>query len=645
MVDPSYSSQLITDFGGAWLSIDEPDVPINKGLLSEDVEFSPGQVRTRLGFGIAYDANEPISAIFNWISSLGNLLLWYRTSDNAVRYIDITSPTAATIIPGDLLGASAYFTDAGARTYVAFFSATGQGASSAQVISFQSAAFVADKCFQPPLTYGPGTTTEPGSGTISAGTHWLGYRIEYRSGFLTRPSPDSGNGVPGPATFEPVQFDATGGLNMSWALTTTWPVGAINVYMIMTPVANPAQFFLVPGAVQPVVGGVSSTVTFNVDIDDATLFATGTDQTNSIFFLTQTVLGVPPFFPSSVFSHGNRMCYVTTVSDNIGNQAGAIYVSNRSAFQEIAPDLSLVQLPGFKNITTAISLDNVMYIFGPNWTYRTIDNGSDPVTWPTPGLVDGRRGTQAVRGAVVSPAGTYGWVAVPGDGLYFFQGVYPSLPISYYQQPDWDRINWDAPAAFDIKDNPKIKSVYVMAALDGSLTPTHLLKWDYTNGFSETQVQYSLDIIQNYDIGAMEVVQNGLSGMPIGVPQTPELWLGPTENAPILRRKSAQDDEPYLDNGFPIFSNYETALFPKQGTPGEVYQHHGADLRVKGNGQLQVTAYTLDHVESFDLLNIDLENRPGIIEHRGYDLISEGVSLLFTQGQNLIVDGGFEDAV
>ncbi len=642
MVDPTYQQQLVTDFGGSWLSVDAPDVPSGKGFVSENIEYAPGKAQTRLGFGVAYNTNLAMSAMFNWVSSLGDLLVYYATADNSVRLFDIASPTPQTVIPGDLVGAAAIFTDAGARLYCAFFTSMGIGASGCKVISYQSAAFVSDPAFQPPLTYTPSAPTEPGPGTITGGTHYVAYRVEYRSGFITRPSPDSGNGVPGPATFEPVEFVASGGANAAWTLNTTWPDGAINVYMLMTTVVNPAQFFLIPGAVEPVVGGVASSITFTIDISDDLLFASGTDQTDSIFFLTNTVLGVPPFFPSQVFTHGNRMCYVTTVSDSNDNQSGAIYVSNRSAYQEISPDLSLIQLPGFKNIICAISLDNVMYIFGPQWTYRTIDNGADPVTWPTPGLVDGRRGTQAVRGAVVSPAGTYAWVAVPGDGLYFFQGVYPSLPISYYQSPDWERINWDAQGSLDIKDNPAKKSVYVLAALDEAETPSHLLKWDYTNGFGPEQVQYSIDSIQNYDLGCIEVVENQLADMPLGVPHTPEFWLGPSSPAPILRNKSPLDDDPYIDNGFPIFANYETSLFPKQGTPGEIYQHHGANIRAKGEGDLFVTAYTLDHAQSFPLLKIVLALLPGKILWRAYDLISEGVSLLFTQGENLISDGGFE---
>lgn len=611
-------------------------------MVSDNVEFLPGQVRTRLGFGVAFDADINMSALYNWISSLGNLLLWYQRSDNSVQLIDISTPVTTQVIPGDLLGVSAYFSEAGARLFCTFYALDSTGASGARVISFVDPSFVQDLAFLPPITYVPSDPSEPGSGSVTAGLHYFGYRIEYRSGFITRPSPDTGNGVPGPATFDPLGFTTAGGANLSWTLNTAWPAGAINVYAIMTPVANPAQFFFVPGAVEPVVGGTTMSITFDIDISDDLLFSTGVDVTNSIFFLTNTVTNVPPFFPSTVFTHGNRMCYVTTVSDSNGNQTGAIYASNRGAYQEIAPDLSLIQLPGFKNIIAAISLDNVMYIFGPQWTYRTIDNGSDPDTWPTPGLVDARRGTLSVKGAVVSPAGTYAWVGVPGDGLYFFQGVFPSLPVSYYQSDVWSRINWDVPQTFDIKDDPQVKNVYVMVALDGATTPSHLLRWDYTNGFSPEAVNFSMDFIQNYNIGCMEVVRNTLTGMPDGVPQKKELWVGPSDAAPILRRKSVEDDDPYLDNDFPIFANWESSLFPRQGTRGEVYQHAGGEYRIKGDGKTDITIYTLDHSQSFECLQVDLEEAPGKIIHRSFSLISEGVSHLITQGKNLIENSSFE---
>ncbi len=608
------------------------------------MEYKPGSVSSRLGFSIAYAANLPISALYNWISSLGNNLVFYTTSDNSVHLVDITTPSDVVVIPGDLLGAAAIFSPAGARLYAAFFSSTGTGASGARVITFQNSAYVNDLCFLPPITYVPPAPTEPGVGTITAGLHYLAYRIEYRSGFITRPSPDSGNGTPGPSTFQPISFTAAGSKNLSWTLTTTWPPGAVNVYMIMTPVANPAQYFLVPGAVQPVVGGVSSAITFTIDISDDILFAQAVDSTNSIFLLTNSTVGVPPFFPVAVVAHGSRMTYITVVNDSVGNPSGAIYVSGRSAFQEITPDLSLIQLPGFNQITTAISLDGVYYMFGPQSTYRTIDNGSDPVTWPAPALVDGRRGTLAVKGALVAPSGTYAWVASQ-DGLYFFQGVFSPLPISYYQTPDWNRINWDAAQVVDIKDDPTVKKIYVIAPLDDAVTPSHILTWDYTQGFSPEQSAYSLDTIRNYNLGAIEVVKNTLSGMPIGVPQRKELWVAPSDATAILRRNSINDTHPWRDNNQPVASQWESSLFPHLGSGGgEVYQHHGADIRIKGNGPVSVVAYELDHSQQYDLLDIQCVAQPGEIIHRGLDFVSEGCSYRFAQSTsdlNLIADPDF----
>ncbi len=649
MVDPTYRSVFNATFGGAWLLPDAASVTLAHGFLSENVVFVPGQVGTRLGFSLAYDAGESMTAMFNWISSLGNLLLWYRSTDNSVQMIDIESPAATTIIAGDLLGYGAIFSDAGARAYVAFFGAVSgaqAGASGARVISYQTGGFVSDYCFQPPITYVPSSPTEPTTGTITAGAHNMGYRIEYRSGFFTRPSPDSGIGTPNSSTFTPVVFTASGGANAAWTLNTAWPVGAVAVHLMMTPVSSPAQYIMIPGASADIVGGTTQSVTITFDISDDLLFANGTDATQSLFFMTNTVANVPQIYPSAVISHGNRMTYITTVTDNVGNESGAVYVSAQNAYQEITPDTSLIQLPGLKDLITAISLDGTYYMFGPQWCYRTIDNGSEPSTWGAPLLVDGRHGTLSKRGAVVSPSGTYAWVASQ-DGLYFFQGAFGSLPISYYDQPDWDRINWDVAECLDITDDPSVKKVYVLAALDSATSPSHLLTWDYTNGFDPTQVMYSLDSIQSYDLGSMVVVKNGLSGMPAGVAQKKELWLGSSAAAPILRRNSFNDIDPYLDNGFPIFASYETSLFPhigarSRGSSGEVYQHHGADYRVKGVGPVQIVTYTLDHAQEYDLALIQLELKPGILVHRSFDMIGEGVSHRISQGNNLLCDPGFE---
>ncbi len=584
-----------------------------------------------------------MTSLFNWISSLGNNLVWYRSSDNAVRLINIAAPVVTTVIPGDLLGYGATFAEAGARLYCAFFSTANVGASGARVISFQSSGYVQDLCFQPPITYVPSGPSEPASGEITQGLHFLGYRIEYRSGFTTRPSPDTGVGLPSSATFTPVAFTASGSKNAAWTLNTTWPVGAVAVHVIMTPVANQAQFLFVPGASAQVIGGTLQSVTITFDISDDILFATGTDSSVSKFLMTNTVAGAPQIFPSVVLTHGDRMVYVTTVTDNVGNASGALFISEKNDYQSITPDTSLIQLPGLKDISTSISLDGTLYIFGSQWTYRTIDNGAEPSTWVAPALVDGRRGTLAPRGAAVAPSGTYAWIASQ-DGLYFFQGSYGPLPVSYYNQPFWDRINWNAAECIEIVDDPTVKKVYVLVALDDATFPTNKLTWDYTNGYGPEEVQFSLDFIQSYDLGAMALVKNGLAGMPAGVAQKKEVWLGSSAAAPILRRNSSNDVDPYLDNaGMPIFATYETSLFPHTGQDrGEVLQHHGADYRLTGSGPVEITVYTIDHAEQYILELVDLAERPGLWPFRGFDLISEGCSHRIGQGNNLLADASFE---
>ncbi len=642
MVDSTYSKVLNTTWGGAQTLPDPLSVPTTKALQSQNVSFIPGNVRTRLGFSLAIATLDGITAMFDWLSSLGNLLVWFRSSDKSVQYADISAPAPTTLIAGSLSGIAATFAEAGARLYLSFFGALGLGASGARVVT-DAGGFVSDLAFLPPITYVPGAPTEPDAGLVTVGDHFLGYLIEYRSGFITRPSPDSGVGFPSVATFQPLLFTSAGAKDLSWTLNTTWPVGAINVYPIITRVANNAQWYQIPGVSAAVVGGAPSSITFVINISDQQLAATGIDVTDSLTLLTNSVANVPQFFPSRVFTHGDRMVYVITLPDSVGNQAGALLVSDLGDYQHIALDRNLVRLPGQKGIVTGFSLDATLFILGPQWTYRTADNQGDPTTWATPILVDGRRGTLAVRGVEVAPSGTYAWIASQ-DGLYFFQGSFPALPISYYQQQFWDRINWDAAQAVQIKDDPGQKKVYVMVCLDDAITPSHKLTWDYTNGFDPVAANFSgPDFLQNFAMGAMEVVKNSLPGQVTAAKQTQSLWIGSSGGDGILRRNAATDTNPYLDNGQPIFALYETALYPQEGSAdGEIWQHHGADYRVTGSGILSIVAYTLDHAQSYDLAQLNLSNSPGLMPHRSFDLISEGASHLITQGQSLIVDGSFE---
>ncbi len=203
MIDTTAEPLTTKQFGGANTVTDAAEVPQGYALIARNTEYLSAQAGTRTGFNLAsasFDA-EAVTSIYNWISSLGNYLVRFRSSDRKVRIDNITTPAAgSTLINVDLVGYAATHANAGARLYTACFNSSGRGAISGYVSSFQSAAFVSDPVFQGPITYTPSAPTEPSAGVVTAGAHRYGYRIEYRGGLTTRPSPDSGVGTPSTTT-------------------------------------------------------------------------------------------------------------------------------------------------------------------------------------------------------------------------------------------------------------------------------------------------------------------------------------------------------------------------------------------------------------------------------------------------------------
>jgi hypothetical protein len=625
-----YHKREILDFGGAVNLLEPTDVALPNALTAHNVEFVSGKFKKRFGFAPAININEAATSLFDWIFANGNYIVWFLPGTGVRRSL-ISSPSSATIMSTSS-GNAASFAPAGARLYAAFFNSSGRGAAQGQVYSHNTGA---DTLFAPPITYTPGAPTQPASGSITAGNHRLGYIIETRNGFLTRPSPSDAN-----LKFQPVTFTATGSKNASWNLNTTWPTYAAKVHVIMTTVANPNRFYFVPGAFASVPGGSPFSVNIGIDVSDDDLVQSQTSKEinkNQLNLLTQSISGTGPFNPSVVLEYGDRMCYLTQATDALGNNYSVVYVSEPSDYQQITADQHVLEAPGRKELMSMFALRNTLYLLGPHGTYATSDSGDVPVFWGVV-TVDGSKGTQAPRGAIASPKGDYGWVADEG-GLYHFNGTYPDLPISYYQTTDWRRINWAAAWCLQVKDHPSKQQVAVLAPLDGASTPSHLMVWDYTNGVSPIAAKYSIWNIASYSLGAIEVVQNDLASMPTGVAKRLELWVSPSNAAPLLRQMWAEDTNPYRDNGQAITALYETALFPGKGAAGQIFHHWAAHLRVRGSGSLAPIVYTLDAATNKTLRTITLLSSPGKEELVYPDLNREGVYYRFS---NSALDEWFE---
>lgn len=612
MIDPNWIPTKLSDLRGAYSFFDATDISGPFGLIADNCQFIEGEVGHRYGFAPAWGGTEAMTSLDGWVSSLGNYALYFQPTVG-VRFLNI-STLSIVVTVAETAPYSANSAIAGARNYLAFFNTTGVSTVHGYAVSYSGATLVADKLFPPPLSYVPSAPTEPSTGTITKGTHLLGYRIKFRSGYKGRPGPNSASGTPGPDTFAPISFTAAGVKNLSWTLNTAWPTGAVEVQVIMTPVSNKAQWYEVPNAVAAVTGGTSHSVSITFDISDEELRAPGiNDVTDSQFLMSQTMAAAAPFNPHKVFACGNRMGYVTTFNDSAGNAVGSLMISERDRFQEVYGDRSLIQCPDLPIIRSACYIGNTVYMFGPDGTFATSDTGLDPSAWPTPRPISRSIGTLAVEGVEVSPDEKYAWV-VDRAGLQLLQeGAYAERPISYAQSDVWRRINWAYAHTIEVKDFSESKIVAVKVPLDAATSPSHILTWNYSRGRRWDRADYSLWTVSGYSLGAIGLIQNDWATQATANVKKIELCLGPSNAAKILRQMSEHDTTPYRDSASTAISwRYRTMLLPP-GNQGTVMMHFGGHVRARGAGTLTLKMYGRDDAWNAAFTNtITLASAPGV---------------------------------
>lgn len=641
----------VNTFNGACLKLDPYSVPITSGLYSQNVSYVRGLVSTRYGHStvVTITTDGALTSIYNWffifgatgLSTVPVSTLTYYAPANGVRIWEQGPSTGFSGIIVPVTGAAgAVFSGAGQRLYMAFYDVTGRsGFGSGYVYGWNIGA---DPLFASPIA-NTMAFSEPTTGTITAGAHKFGYLTVTRNGYqgLLQPAADVG----GVATFQPVSFTAAGGKNLQVVVSGSIPTYLVGgtMQLVMTTVANPNQYFAVPGAIVT----ASSSATFIVDISDNLLAQTATDVTAYMDVLTSTVAGIPPFHPSAVFAYSSRMGYVTID----GSGFPVVYISNQNDFQFLTADQHGIYLENQAQPIHCFSLRGVCYIGTQYGFYSVEDNGDVPVTWTPPQLVDGQIGILSPLCVWVNSSA--GYAAIASDrGFYIFQGgVFPALPLSYYQQEDWQRINWLVPTTVQVVDDQLNKRFIVLAPLTNTvasvsgsgpytittvtgphlyqtglnvtinsstaaitvtgpntftfatappvgatiypLTASHEMTWDYTEGDTPETVKYSLNSFANYNAGAVTVMKNLTTSLQ-------EVWYAADTNGPIIRQNDGTEANPYRDvstaGGTGIISAlYETSLIPNSADEtSTLHFYHGAHLRVRGNGNLSVLANSVD---------------------------------------------------
>ncbi len=611
----------LTDFKGPNLLLDEEDISEPEGLAGANIEFLEGQVRTRRGFVEVWNPAAKITSLHNWTTASSNRLLYFSPTTPSVVSRNLATSTDTTLLSGSLgtspVGMSV--AEAGPRAYFSFFNSSGLGTTSAYVYDGSTVT----QTFQRSLYTTEVTTgvTEPVAGLCTAGLHYIGFLFTTKHGYTTPPGPIS----PSTGVLVPLSITSSGSKSIwvTLAPVGTWPSWTYEAQLIMTPVDNPNVYYIISaiqGGSMGIPGGTSVPVTFTISISDDVL-REGAEATDYFNLYGQSVGGTVPFNPHVVLGYNNRMVYLTQFTDGRGGISSGAFVSNINEPQWITLASHLIQLPEFRTIVTGFPLGGVLYLLGPSWTYAFSDNTDLPVRWAAPRLVSGRIGSPFPAGVSWDPARGYAWVAAQQGLFYFEGGSFPDLPSSHFQSPDWNRINWAAPAdTLEVIEDVANRLVLVRAPLDSATTSTHLLVWDWTKGTRADRIRYcGLWNIASFTPGAMAIVQNATT-------KVKELWVssGAAGGGKVLRQRySPQDTALYNDDSLGIDSFYETGS-PVGVLPAPV-QHLGAHFRLRGGGFLSPSAFSLDRTRERPLHPIQAGLAPSMLPLRLYDLQSEGV--------------------
>jgi hypothetical protein len=598
---PDATPVTIEQFSGAWVPsaqlVDAEKIPLINGRLSENMRFFGSNTQTRFGYQVAFSPANIITALINWLFLNGTTPANYAAfyvPGVGLRIANLASPTASTVMT-ETTGATASLCTVGARIYSAFMDSNGIGVAQGQVYGFGVGA---DPLFAAPIATSP-TFSELGGTFTTVGAKRFGYLIQTRNGYITKPSPATGT------EFTAASYTSLGGAILMSVdpPSHVWPSYALNVAPIMTTTANPNRFFIVPpvfpgGSSWFPVSGVAPTLML-IEATDDQLTANGIDATPYLNQLGQTVSGVAPIKPSVIAPYGQRIAYQCLDAAGVP----VTYFSDSSQPQSINAATSGVYLPGNLSTTSGNALRETFYIFGPHWTYASTDSNGDPVTWAQPQLVDGSIGAAGPFCVALSATQNFLWV-VDEAGLYLFQGgSYAARPVSYWQSATWQRINFAATTKIMVVDHKSNQRVIVIAPLDGATTPTHSLSWDYSLGQSPEEVQFTLNSLAGYEMGAVAMMQNNTT-------KHVEPWLAPSSASySVLRENDGTEDFPFRDVDQPINSTYEYAPVPRD-LQGNVIMHHGAQIRVRGSGTLNFEVFSLDQQDSVGPWQIPLSETP-----------------------------------
>ncbi len=316
---------------------------------------------------------------------------------------------------------------------------------------------------------------------------------------------------------------------------------------------------------------------------------------NNFNFLSQDSLGVGPFNANFVSAYGHRMVY---------GDGTTAYASDLDAPQQIAADRNQVRMPNQRKIAYAFQLPNStdLYLTGDGWTARVTDNNDSPSTWAQPIVVSKTLGAPLPNCVCWATGANNGWI-ITQAGIYYFDGTYADLPLTYYISDLWKGVNWDAKAAIEITDDIANTKLYVSVPFGGGVTQsTLILVIDYQNGKNYNQIDITKDFFTAKPfIGSVAVVKDPL------LQGRSNVWVGPSGAGNVVR----YDTSTRNDEGVAINTFWVSGLALGSGEmQSQMIRVGFGNIWVRGNGTPNIVWKGPDNVQT---VTSTLQTTAGVI--------------------------------
>jgi len=443
------------------------------------------------------------------------------------------------------------------------------------------------------------TATEGSSGNVEIGVHYFAVIYETDTGYYT---------VPGPTTFAKVT--CTGTKQVDLTNVPTGPSHITKRHIIVTKAIASASdtgnqdgysYYFVPSGT--IANNSGTTIT--LDFYDSSLVE-GAD------YLFNQLEEIPAAV--NLVSFSGRMV-------TMGEDGGENYIriskvnepesfNSVSGFIQIAPEES-------DSIRTAFEFRETLYLCKSNRLYATSDNGGDPGTW-TWISIDKGAGTGAFGvGTVLDTQGTnldYVLIATK-QGLSLFNGIFAERELTYKIESLWKRVN---PTHFDkvqvVVDSIN-KKIYLAVPLDSATSISHVLVGDYSRQLEPFKIRWAVWTFPSNMDPTSILVKFDSNNYPV-------LHWGSADNNVYRISSSATNDS---STAIPTPAVQTALLRLKEGN--ETCHFESLSTRVKGTGNLDITAIGYDASALGTLSSITLASSPGSAKAIHIGLDSEVLSI------------------